>query len=225
MLPSVNESFDIRPTGVFEGFLQELWKQNNSTELSVMADGELVVNFLKIQLALSIIVCKAKSFSALISVYSAIFPSNYFRLTISFFLVIKLQLQPSISYIIFIKTFLKWCINVENYGCDQITTVILSRSNYFFKNSLHKLFSKDCLFKILQSADQEELNTRTGVPRQKMKSNKLAKFHHKPPSEIPERGLKYFKQNISPPPFSFIVVPEQHYYIRSHATESRGDAE
>lgn len=48
MLPSVNESFDIRPIGVFEGFLQELWKQNNSTELSVMADGELVVNFLKI---------------------------------------------------------------------------------------------------------------------------------------------------------------------------------
>lgn len=58
----------------------------------------------------------------------------------------------------------------------------------------------------------------------KMKSKKLAKFHHKPPSEIPKRGLKYFKQNISRSPF-FIVVPEQHYYIKSHATESRGDAE
>lgn len=90
MLPSVNESFDIRPTGVLKAACRSYGEQNNSTELSVMADSELIVNFLKIYLAFSIIVCKARSFSALISVYSAIFPSNYFRLTISFFLVIKL---------------------------------------------------------------------------------------------------------------------------------------
>lgn len=44
-----------------------------------------------------------------------------------------------------------------------ILIIVLSRSNYFSKISLCKSISEDHLYKILQNADQEDLNTRTGV--------------------------------------------------------------
>lgn len=44
-----------------------------------------------------------------------------------------------------------------------IIIVVLSKCNYFSKISLHKSFSEDHLYKILQNTDQGDLNTRTGV--------------------------------------------------------------
>lgn len=48
MLPNMSKSFAIRPTGVLKASCRSYGEQNNSIELSVMADSELIVNFLKI---------------------------------------------------------------------------------------------------------------------------------------------------------------------------------